>query len=126
MTDEGWRVTVTPEAAMVLHKRFGKPGLLAATVGFWGTLYAERGQLRLVKHSELVAVIPDIEHVGTDLVYSGRGIFLPGLVVTITGGDKLPLLPFERHGSLPHASKDPAAVASEIRATVFGGAEGDR
>lgn len=126
MTDEGWRVTVTPEAAMVLHKRFGEPALLTATLGFWGTLYGERGQLRLVRHGELVAVISDIEHVGTDLVYSGRGVFLPGLVVTITGGQKLPLLPFERPGFLPHASKDPASVAAEIRAAVFGDAEGNR
>lgn len=107
---------------MVLHKRFGKPTLLAATLGFWGTLYGERGELRVVRHSELVVVISDIEHVGTDLVYTGRGIFLPGLVVTSAGGEKLPLLPLDRSGFLPHASKDPAAVAAEIRATVFGDA----
>ncbi|GAA2054967.1 hypothetical protein [Leifsonia soli] len=122
MTDEGWRVTVTPEAAMVLHKRFGEPGLLTATLGFWGTLYGERGQLRLVRHSELVAVISDIEHIGTDLVYTARGIFLPGLVVTIAGGEKLPLLPFERPGILPHSVKNSSAVAAEIRLAVFGAA----
>ena len=114
-------MTVTSAAAMVLHKKFGEPSLHIAMSGFWGTLYGECGLLRLARHGETVAVISDIEHIGTDLVDTGRGIFLLGLVV-ITGGEKLPLLPFERPGFLPHPSKDPAAVAAEIRATVFGAA----
>lgn len=122
MTTESWRVTVMPEAAMVLHRRFGKPHLLTAIFGFWGTLHAERGQLRLVGHSKLVAVISDIEHIGTDLVVTGRGGLRPAIVVTIAGGEKLPMLPFDRPGFLPHASNDPAVVAAEIRATVCGDA----
>ncbi|WP_309341413.1 hypothetical protein [Microbacterium sp.] len=122
MTDDGWRVTVTPKAAMVLHRRYGKPSFVTATLGFWGTLHAERGQLRLMGHNDLVAVISEIEQVGTDQVYTGSGMFFPGLVVTIAGGEKLPLLPLERPGLLPHVRTDPSAIAAEIRAVVFGDA----
>lgn len=119
MADSSWRVTVPPGAAVLLHRRTGHPSMLAAINGFWATLHAEPGQLRLV-HGEdkTIAAISPIEEVVAELADNGYGTWLPAVVIT-TGGAKFAVMPFERPGLLPHTVKDPSAIAASIRAVVF-------
>lgn len=116
-TDTGWRVTVPPGAVMALHKKYGSPNLLLAGVGFWATLHAAPGRLWLVRGNDTIE-IPDVERINTGPVDTGRGIWMQGVVIT-RDGEQLPLLPFERHGLLPHTIQDPSAIAAAIRAAVF-------
>ncbi|MGH1522725.1 hypothetical protein ACRAWC_00995 [Leifsonia sp. L25] len=117
--DTGWRVTVPPGAAMFLHERAGSPSRLLAATGFWATLYAAPGRLRLVRGKETL-LLSDIDQISTGPSDNGRGIWREALVVTSLG-EKLPLMPFERRGLLPHAIEDPSSIAASIRTVVFGG-----
>ena len=80
-------------------------------------LHAAPGRLWLVRGHDTIE-IPEIERVGTGSVDTGRGAWMQGIIVT-TLGDELPLLPYERHGLLPHTIQDPSAIAATIRAVVF-------
>ncbi|TDP99834.1 hypothetical protein AXZ95_3764 [Leifsonia sp. 115AMFTsu3.1] len=111
-------MTVPPGAAMFLHDRFGAPGLLLAGAGFWATLHAAPGRLWLVRGKDVIE-IPEIEDVGTGPSDNGRGTWTQAVIVT-SHGESLPLMPYEKHGLLPHTVQDPTAIASEIRSVVFG------
>jgi hypothetical protein len=104
---------------MVLHRRYGSPSVLLAALGFWATLHAAPGRLWLERGDDTIE-LPEIEDVATGPVDTGHGIWMQGVIVT-TLGDKFPLLPYERHGLLPHAIQDPSAIAEELREIVFGG-----
>ncbi len=104
---------------MTLRRQYGRPSLLLGINGFWGTLHADPGQLRLARGEKTVALISDIEDIGTDLADNGYGTWLPSLIVTAFGA-KLPFMPFERRGLFPHTVTDPSAIAAEARRIVFG------
>ena len=82
------------------------------------TLHAAPGRLWLVRGKDVIE-IPEIEDVGTGPSDNGRGTWTQAVIVT-SHGESLPLMPYEKHGLLPHTVQDPTAIASEIRSVVFG------